>query len=88
MIFAFEITCWSRHCRDKFWYCIIQVIDNYKFEMLDRNLLNPPKHTSTFTWGGKNHGLSEMQRLDDVGALLGFLSGVLCLEVRQLWSDH
>lgn len=56
--------------------------------MLDRNLLNPRGIRQLSHGGGNNHGLSEMQRLDDVGTFLGFLPGVLCLEVRQLRSDH
>lgn len=56
--------------------------------MLDRNLLNLQGICQLSPGGGNNHGLSEMQRLDDVGALLGFLLGVLRLEVRELRSDH
>jgi hypothetical protein len=32
-----------------------------------------------------DHGMSEMQRLDAVGAIVRFLFSVLCLEMHQLW---
>ena len=38
--------------------------------------------------GDNNYVLPEVQRIDDVGTILGLFSGLLCLEMRQLRSGH
>lgn len=38
--------------------------------------------------GEEHDGLPEVQRIDDAGTFLGFLFGVLCVEVYQLRRGH
>jgi len=55
--------------------------------MLDRKLLSL-RASSFHDEGENNHGLPEVQRFNDVGTLLGFFPGLLCLEMYQLRSGH
>ena len=55
--------------------------------MLDRKLLIL-RASSLHNEGGNNYGLPEVQRIDDVGTILGLLLGLLCLEMYQLRSGH
>ena len=58
--------------------------------MVDCKLLSTSPRQSIFiiNEGGKSDGLPKVQRIDDVGTVLRFLPGLLCLEVCQLRRDH
>jgi hypothetical protein len=64
---------------------ITRFTEKYHFGQTDQNLL---KDQIALSNQGANDGLSKMQGLDDVGALLRLLFNLLCVEMLQLRRRH